>query len=338
PTRAASVAVTALSPASPSSAKGNRNRASLDAMATSLCSGVVAPNPIANPFTALISGFGNRISSSMHGLGPCRRPSSCAIFLPISARSQPAENARPVPVSTTHLTPWSTSESTRIAVRSSNITSVKQFSFSGRDSVMHRTPPSSSTTSSSLPSRLMPSSFPPLPARSGAPGADHHEGDRGRLVADHPPAVTGAVLDARVPGVQHHLGLVVELEAHPTAGHQGEVGRVGGVHTGIVGVHRGRQVPAEMVRPTVLDGRRLSRRENHGEEPHAAHRGEELRRLRVLSGPGEPGRLVRAPERVEVARPGHVHRLDLVVADEHRAALTVTGHDQTSGHGTASLQ
>src|SRR5215207_4284180 len=146
-------------------------------------------------------------------------------------------------------------------------------------------------------------------------GADEERRQHGWLRAAVVPAVARAVLHHRVPGVEHLLGAVVELEHHLAGDDDLEVDRVGGVHPRVVGLH---VRPHAGKLPFDLGGGRsrvdVSRRlraggwEGEEEEPEATNRGKERRLVGLGAAVGERGHVVVAPEAVELGARNGGHR------------------------------
>ena len=129
---------------SPTRGSGSANSAFSAAMMMSQASAVSNPPPIAQPFTAAISGLSRskRCVMPAKPFGPLgrRRPAACTF------RSLPAENARsPAPVMMpTHRSSRAANSSHTVA-SSSFASACSAFSTSGRFSVTMRTRPSSCT-------------------------------------------------------------------------------------------------------------------------------------------------------------------------------------------------
>ena len=143
----------------PRRTKTKPKRASVDAIRISAGKSMVTPMPTAGPLTAAITGFreekilsvtrppvsraassprSGATSGSVGGAGRSRRAIRSNVAPP-AARSAPAQNARPAPVTMIARTESSASAWSKAAMSSRAMSSVKALSFSGRLRVMVRT-------------------------------------------------------------------------------------------------------------------------------------------------------------------------------------------------------
>ena len=130
----------------PTRACVSAKRASLEAIRRSQASASSKPPVMAKPFTAPITGPGKpRIAPIMSS--SVKAPSGCALRLPSSLRSRPAQKARPAPVRITTRTSASCASSRKPRVRAWRSSCESAFIASGRFSVTRATPALFSTSS-----------------------------------------------------------------------------------------------------------------------------------------------------------------------------------------------